>query len=291
MKARLLSFTLLAVGLIGPTTLLLVDPLRTAQASTPAAVPDPAQQIQHWGRLFRAGNVPALVQALVPASKWEQAKLGYELVRLQPTTAEDQARFRASIERFVAPDAAGRLMQELEPELEKLRPQAPGAVQMAFGAMQVALASPENTLDPEQRVALQAALPGFQQWASHTDFLSADTLRHALTLLTDAARGTGIRELDQIKALPLEGVLDRATPVLAAAKQALRLYGLDLDAIADSLVVQTLEQGIDTARVRTTVTVFGAPVWHDHELVLIEGRWYGKHLIDHVQIEGVARAD
>ena len=133
---------------------------------------------------------------------------------------------------------------------------------------------------------LQAALPGVQQWASSTDFLSSATMRQALTLLVDAARRTGINDLDQIKALPLEGVLDRATPVLAAAKQAVRLYGLDLDAVADSLQVEVLEIDTERARVRTTVTLFGAPVWHEHDLQLVEGRWYGKHAA--IQIGGDA---
>lgn len=292
MKAKLLSLALLTAGVIGPTTLLLTLNASTpAFASSAATAPDPAHQLQNWARLFRAGNVPAMAQAMVPASKWEQAKLVYELQRLQPTSAEDRAHFTQTIERFVAPDAVERLMTEIEPELEKARPQAPGALLMAFGAMQFAVASPESKLSDEQRATLQAALPGIQTWASGTDFLSSDTMRQALTLLTTAARGTGIRDLDQIKALPLEGVLDRATPMLAAAKQAVRLYGLDLDAIADSLVVETLEQGVDTARVRTTVTVFGAPVWHEHDLVLVEGRWYGKHMVDHLQVHDVARVD
>lgn len=283
MKRKVLTLALLAAGLIGgaSTVLLAQAPVAApkAQVVVPAGVPDPATQIENWARLFRAGNVSALAQALVPPSKWDKLRRTYELKRLEPTSAEDRAEFTEKLEQVLAPDAVDRYMAEIEPELEKARPQAAGAMLMAFGAMQLAVTSPESKLSDEQRAVLQAALPGVQEWASGTDFLSSDTMRQALTLLTDAARRTGLTDLDQIKALPLEGVLDRVTPLLAAAKQAVRLYGLDLDTVADSLQVDVLEIDGVRARVRTTVTLFGSPVWHEHELQLVEGRWYGKDAV------------
>jgi hypothetical protein len=282
MKAKVLSLALLAAGLVAPTSALLaVD--RAAPAVSAAAIntPDPAQQVREMARLFRAGDVTGMARALVPASKWEEAKLMWELHRLEPVSAQDQAEFAEKLAKITAPDAVDTLMAEIEPKLEEARPQAPGALLMAFGAAQMAVTSPDSHLTDEQRAALQSVLPGFQAWASSTDFLDAGTLRDALTLLTDAARRTGIGSLEQIKALPLEGVLDRTRPVLAAAKDAVQLYGLDLDAIVDSLQVDVLENDGRTARVRTTVTLFGAPVWHEHELVLVEGRWYGKHAVEH----------
>jgi len=41
----------------------------------------------------------------------------------------------------------------------------------------------------------------------------------------------------------------------------------------------------NTARVRTTVTVFDAPVSGEFELELVEGRWYGKHALEEIQID------
>jgi hypothetical protein len=206
----------------------------------------------------------------------------FELKRLDPTSEEDRAEFAEKIGKFTGPHAVEDLMVEIEPKLEQARPQAAGALLMAFGAMQMAVNSPESELTDEQRAALRSALPGIQQWASTTDFLSSDTMRQALNLLTDGVRRTGISDLDQIKALPLEAVLDRAGTVLLAAKDAVRLYGIDLDAVADSLQVEVLEIEGERARVRTTVTLFNAPVWHEHDLVLVEGRWYGKHAGIHI---------
>ncbi len=140
-------------------------------------------------------------------------------------------------------------------------------------------------MTPEQRATLQAALPGIQRWVTTTDFLSSTSMRQALTLVTDAARATGIGNLDQLKMLSFEEVLAKAGSVLAATKQAVRIYGLDLDAIAASARFETLAIEGTTARVRTTVTVFDAPVSGEIELELVEGRWYGKHALEEIHAE------
>jgi hypothetical protein len=241
--------------------------------------PDPAVEIYDLARSFRAADVSGLVQRLTPRSTWAKVRIAFEVHRNKPTSETDRAHFSEKIREFTAPDAVDRLMARIEPKLVEARPQFPGMVMMAIGGMNVAVRSSDNDLTDDQRKMLERALPGIGRWISSTDFLSSDSMRRALTLLTDAARNTGITDVDQLKALPLEGVLERASPMLVAAKNAARIYGIDLDAVADSLKVDVLERGNDTARVRTTVTVFGAPVWCDHDLVLIEGHWYGKHVV------------
>ncbi|WP_257386296.1 hypothetical protein [Tahibacter caeni] len=279
MKTKLLSLSLLAVALVGPSTLLAAAesaPVTVRAASLNA--PDPAMEIKHLAELFRAGDLAGLAQGLTPRRQWDQARAAYELQRNKPTSDAERARFAEKMQQFTAPDAVDQLMAKLEPELAKARPQAAGMLLMGMGALSVAVNSSETKLTDAQREALRGALPGIQRWVNTTDFFSVASLRRSLTVLTDAARRTGITDVDQLKALPLEGVLERAGPMLTAAKEAVRTYGIDLDAVADSLRVDVLERGQDTARVRTTITVFGAPVWAEHDLVLIDGHWYGKHV-------------
>lgn len=282
MKRTLLSLALLA-SVAGANSSLFAQPspVLSVQAASVVA-PNPAAQVEELARLFRAGDLTGLAQAMVPPSQWEEMRTAYEISRQQPISDEERARFEEKFARVVAPDAVDRLMAEIEPKLVEARPQAPGALLMAFGAMQVAIASPDSDLTDDQRAALQAAFPGIQAWAGSTDFLSSQVMRDALTLVTSAARNTGITSIDQLKALPLEAALDRAGTVFAAAKDAVRLYGIDLDAIADSLQVEVLDLNGDAARVRTTVTVFDAPISLEHDLLLVEGRWYGKDAIVHV---------
>jgi hypothetical protein len=288
MKRTLLSLALLAAGLVGGNAPLLAAD--TASAAKPAvatvAVPDPAAQLTQLARLFRAGDVGALVKAVVPPSRWEEVELTYQLAQLEPISDEDRAEFAAKLEKFTAPDAVDRLMAEIEPKLEEARPQLPGAILMAVGSAQMALNSPETRITEEQREALRAALPGFAEWVQTTDFLSSDTLREALTLMTEAARRTGIRDIEQARALPLAALFDHGSAMLAAGKRAVALYGIDLDQVADSLRVETLSVEGETARVRTTVTLFDAPVFVDHDLVLVEGRWIGKGMARSFEYRG-----
>lgn len=280
MKTKLLTMSLLLAGVIGAAqpSLAVEGPSATSHNVSTVA-PDPAQQIRDLSRKLRGNDLAGLISALVPPAKYQQMRQAYELARVKPTTAEDRAKFEQEYAKLVGPDAVDTLMAEIEPKLEEARPQAPGAVMMGIGALQMAVASPDAEMTEAQRAALRAALPGLQQWVTTTDFLSSQSMRQALTLITNAARNTGVANLDQLKMLSFEEVLAKAGSVLAASKQAIRIYGLDLDQIADSIDVQVLTIEGATARVRTTVTVFDAPIATEHELVLVDGRWYGKDAV------------
>ena len=245
-----------------------------APSKARVVAPDPVFQIKGWVHQFRVGDVAGLAQAMIPPARWEEVRSAYDIKRQKPIEDAERTHFAEQLERFTAPDAVEVLMAEIEPRLVDARAQWPGMLMMGMGAAQMAVASPDVDLSPEQRDALKRMLPGLQQWAATTDFLDAATLRQAFTLLADAVRRTGIRDLDMLRQLPLEAALDRAGPLLLAGKDALRLYGLDLDAVVDSLQVDVLANDGRSARVRTRVTVFGAAISGEHELVLIEGRWY-----------------
>ena len=291
MKTRALRLALLAAVTLTPVVIGAgYSAFSAAQAAT---IPDPAQQLEAMADLFRAGDLVGLTKAAIPPAHYEELKVAWELHRLVPAPERERAEFSEQIARVVAPDAVDQLMAEIEPKLAAHRPQAPGAVLMGLGALQLAATSPESELTDEQRAALTQALPRIQAWASSTDFLASDTMRDALTLLTDAARRTQIRDLDQLRALPLEGLLERAGGVFVAAKDAVSLYGIDLDLIAQTLRVDVLKQDGQDARVRATVTVFDAPLSAEFDLVLVDGRWYGKQTLQHWRDERrlQARAD
>ena len=286
MKLKPLSMSLMLAGAIAAAQpLMAASSAAVVPHATSQSVPDPAQQVREVVRSLRANDLAALVRATVPPAKLQEIRQAYELKRGEPTSPEERAEFEEKLARFTAPDAVDTLMAEIEPKLVEARPQVAGATMMGIGAAQMAIASPESDLTADQRATLQAALPGIQRWVTTTDFLSSTSMRQALTLITDAARSTGVANLDQLKMLSFEEVLAKAGSLLAASKQAVRIYGLDLDAIAASAQVETLAIEGSTARVRTTVTVFDAPVSGEFELELVEGRWYGKHALEEIDVE------
>src|SRR5688572_17830141 len=159
MKRKLLSLALIAAGLVGPAFPLLAAPAAAPSQTAAANVPDPARHVEDLARLFRAGDVSGLVHAMVPPSKWDEVLRHYERERAEPISEHDREEFAENIARITAPDAVDRLMAEIEPKLEEARPQYGGALLMAFGAMQMAVNSPDSHLTPEQRAQLEAALP------------------------------------------------------------------------------------------------------------------------------------
>lgn len=274
MKAIALS--LLIAGLLSPATELWAQNGVEARSVAARSAADPAQQVLNMARMLRSNDLLGLVQAAVPPRAYEEMRTAYELHRIEPTSESKRAEFAEKLAKLAAPDAVDQLMVELEPQLEEARPKAPSAILMGLGAAQLALLSDESDLTDEQREAFQRALPGFQDWATRTDFLSSSSLREALTLVTDAVRSTGIRDIDQFKSMSFEQAIMQAETLLAAGKEALLIYGLDLDAIADSMQVEVVSMDATTARVRTTVTVFDAPIFAEQDLVRLDGRWYGK---------------
>jgi len=277
MKSSRLSMSLLFVGLISAVNPAFAqESVNPASRSVSQSIPDPALQIRDLARVFRANDLGGLVNALVPPSQYQVMRQAYEMQRLQPITPAERKKFSEGIAKLTDANAVDKFMLEIEPKLVEARPKAMGALLIGMGALQVALASDDSELTAEQRAALQSAMPGIQKWAAETDFLSSISMRQAFSLLSDAARNTGVRSIDELKMLSFEQALSKAGTLLAASKQALYLYGLDVNAIADSLQVQVLKQEGKSARVRTTITIFDAPISSEMDLVLLEGRWYSK---------------
>ena len=275
-----LMFSLIVAGLTASAPLFAAAvevPSRTAGRQAA----DPAAQVRELARLARINDLGGLVRASVPQQLYDKMRSAYELHRHEPVSVQDGAEFAEGLGKFSAPDAVDQLMAEIEPKLVEARPKAPAAIMMGLGALQMAVLSEDNKLTAEQRASLQQMIPGLQRWANGTDFLSSLAMRQALTLVTDAVRGTGVRSLDDLRALSFEQVLGKAEPLFAAGKQALLVYGLDVDAIVDTMQVEVVSIDGSRARVRTTITVFDAPIAAEHDLVLIGDRWYGKHAVDH----------
>jgi hypothetical protein len=273
------ALSLLLASLCASTQPSFAQEREVSAVSQTITAPDPAQHIRALALGFRNNDLGALLSRAVPPAQYQKLRQAFEQKRLEPTTEVERQKFADELAKLTAPDAVDKFMLEVEPKLVEARPKAAGALLMGLGALQMAISTTDNKLSAEQREALQSAFPGIQRWASSTDFLNSESLRQAMTLLSNAARSTGVRSIDELKLMSFEQSLSKAGVMFGAAKQALQIYGLDINEIADSLRVETLSVDGATARVRTTVTLFGAPISKDHELVLIDGLWYGKDAV------------
>ena len=272
MRSTMLTLSLLACLGLAPQTLPAQTPATVAITAVAAA--DPSVQLQDLVRQFRSNDLTAIVRGSLPPAHYQTLLDKYEEARSKPISDKERADFAEGLQKLIAADAVDQLMAEIEPKMRERAVQSEGMILMGLGAMNMAVTSPDSDLTEEQRAMLKRALPGIEAWVIETDFFSVDTLRQALTLVADAARRTGISDLDQIRMLSFEQLLAHGGRLLGAGKQAVKLYGIDLDAIAASARVEVLELNGETARVRTTFTVFDAPLHFEQTLVLVEGRWY-----------------
>lgn len=272
MRSTMLTLSLLACLGLAPQTLPAQTPTMVAISAVAAA--DPSVQLQDLVRQFRSNDLAAIVRGSLPPAHYQTLLDKYEEARSKPISDKDRADFAEGLQKLIAADAVDQLMAEIEPKMRERAVQSEGMILMGLGAMNMAVTSPDSDLTEEQRAMLKRALPGIEAWVIETDFFSVDTLRQALTLVADAARRTGISDLDQIRMLSFEQLLTHGGRLLGAGKQAVKLYGIDLDAIVSTARMEVLEVEGDEARVRTTVTVFDAPLHFEQSLVLVEGRWY-----------------
>lgn len=278
MKRTILSIALLSVTFFAqPLFAQTAERVPTTRSS--AALTDPASDFRAIVRAVRNNDVAALVRAAIPGSKYQEMETAYELHRSKPTTDAERAKFEEKWSKFIAADAVDQWMAHIEPKLIEARPKVAGALLMGLGGLQIALASDDSGLSAEQRAQVEAMIPGFQRWAGATDFLSSVSMRQAAGFITDAARSSGIRTVDDFRNLSLQQALAKANPFLLAGKQALSLYGLNVNQILDTLRVEVISVQGATARIKTTITIFDAPISAEHEMALVEGHWYGKEAV------------
>ncbi|MCB1606408.1 MAG: hypothetical protein KDI71_05475 [Xanthomonadales bacterium] len=280
MKRTLLSSSILLACAFAAAQPVFAQTSTEAKPGTASiGVPNPAVHVREAVERLRANDLLGLAQVMMPPAQFQMLQGAYEIGRQEQPSDRQREKFAEFAAHYADANAVDKLMEEIEPKLVEARPKAEGAVLMGLGAMQMAISSPDADLSDEQRAALRLAMPGIERWVKSTDFLSSDSMRQALTLVTNAARATGIFSIEDLQQLSLEQALSQGSSVLAATKQALRIYGLDLDAIADSVYVEVLDVDGKSATVRTTVTIFEAPISKEMELVLVDGRWYGKEAV------------
>lgn len=256
-----------------------------AAATLAVSASTPAAAMQSINKAFQANDVAALLQASVPKSAYNEMKSKFEAKMAENTISDsDRKEFADGLAKITGPTAVDDLMAQIEPQLAAMKPQMAGMVAMGVAGAQMALSNPENsTLTDSQKATASAVLNGLQGWAMKTDFTDAGKVRAALTDISNAVKATGVTSLDQIKAMKFEELLGKASVVLAGLKKALGHYDLNLDAIVASQKVEVLSESGDTAKVKTTMTVFDVPVESEAEMIKVDGNWYAKDSVEGIK--------
>lgn len=252
------------------------------EASTAPAVVEakaqslgPAETLQATTDAFKSNDLGALLALTLPPGKLDEMKADWDKNRAEPITDEDRQEFADGWGKLVADGAVDKMMTEAEPQLQQMKQQLPMMLPM-FQGMATMSVSENTELSDDQKAAATGALNGLFTWAQSADLANSDKLRQALTIAHERGRSLNINSLDDVKALEFNQMLAKGSVMLGAVKEILNVYGLSLDDMAGSLKAEQVEATADTAKIRTSYTLFGQQISYDTEMVRQDGRWYSK---------------
>ena len=239
----------------------------TPAADAPVAAPDAT--ITQWVLALRRNDLALLYHALTPQLRAQLDKLW-----LQSATSPDadgDRQLNGGLGLLLAPNAIDLLVAQAEPELASLNPQdLVVGLQTAGGFLALAGSQPKEVKAGDPPALDYAALQGFLAdigtWIPSAGLNDPGKLRKAVTQLVAGAQALGVKNAVDVRALKIEEALHRLSAALPALKQALVVYGLDANALLDSVTVTVTGAdggggggGGDQRQLAIGFTAFGHP--------------------------------
>lgn len=239
---------------------------------------------------FRNNDLKALLTVSIPAAELDRIRADWDKQRAEPITDEERAEFAESWGKITAPDGVDKIMAEVEPQLAEMKPQLAGIIGMGQGMATMSIQQSTDLTDQQKTQATQF-MNGLSGWLGKTDFADPALMRASLTALAEGLRATGITKLDDIKTLSFEEMLVKAGPAVGGVKNALAAYGFSLDAIADSVKAEVVNETGDVAKLKVTYALFDAPMSFESEMQKVDGKWYGKDMLEQIEKAKAEKAD
>jgi hypothetical protein len=259
---------------------------KPAAVAAAAATPDGVvmAQVQY----LKAGNIDALIQNALPPGEYAKLKADFAKdINKDPITDEDRAKFTEQMNKLTGPDAEKQMWAELEPKLKEMdaqmAQQLPMMVAMGKGMISSSIQQNKDLTDAQKTQATQA-IDAFGNWVQTVKWTDPALAQKAIGVVCDTARKVGLKSLDEARALSYEQAMQKAGTVFLGVKSLLNVYGFSLDQTLDSIKAETLPGGTDAStKVKVSYSLFNTPLSAESDLVKIEGRWYGKDMLEQLK--------
>ena len=144
----------------------------------------------------------------------------------------------------------------------------------ALGLFAVQFIQQHGEYSDTEREHLSQVIAALSAWAAEAPLHDRKRAAQAITLLTVAAREARLDSAEDFAAAGIDAGLQRLRPVVTAGKQAMTLYGLDLDADIAAMDVTLHSQTGDAAKVRLQYALAGQPIDVVVDVERREERWY-----------------
>ncbi|MFT7530527.1 MAG: hypothetical protein ACI9FD_001532 [Gammaproteobacteria bacterium] len=251
-----------------------------------AQADEPDTLITNAVEALKSNDLATLVRSSLGDAEFQQLGEQWDTSRQQrlgEISEQDRAEFAGFMGLLLAPGSEEMILSMIEPKLAELQT---GLMQFValfqgMGAMQI---QQLTDVDAEAKQNLTAALNASAQWITTNDLANTDKARQAIQIVVEKARALEIKSLDDIANLSYQNMLNKAGEVLALARDVLTNYGISVDALLDSIEVETLSNDGSKANVVTRFEFLGTPQSIESTLINQDGRWVSEDALRQAQM-------
>jgi len=167
---------------------------------------------------------------------------------------EQNAQVNMFITQLTADGGIDNLMTSMvEPQLAQADPEQAAMMVQMMGGMFLS----DSSADSEEQKRTQEFLAAVAEHIRSCGIDDPANARQALQALADGIKQSGITKVEDLQQLELGQALAKLEPIFASSKQALGVYGFDIDAVLDSVTVEGVNGEGDSRKVDVKVTMFG----------------------------------
>ena len=157
------------------------------------------------------------------------------------------------------------------------------AAAKALGLFGVKFLQSDAALSAGERAHYAQLVAATSDWGGRAKLGDPKRARGAIARLTLAARQSGLREEADFRRFGMDESLRRLGPVVAALKDSLRTYDLDLDRSLDAMTLTLESQDGDRARVRMRYPLAAKTINAVVAVERIDGHWYVSDFLRHAR--------
>ncbi|MEQ1511814.1 MAG: hypothetical protein ABL934_03950 [Lysobacteraceae bacterium] len=270
----LAALLLLAVAGCGPA----------GQRIAPGAATEPVQAVALLTQHLRDNDLEAFAHDAVPsdlraplATAWQAGRTRWPL---------DELPFDQKIPGIVATLSADKADAQLRRSFDRQFANANTEIRAAasaLGLFGVKFLQSDDTLSAEESRHYAQLVSAMSEWGASAPLGDPKRGRGAIARLTLAARQTGLREEADFPRFGMDESLRRLRPLIAALKETLRSYDLDLDKSLDAMTLSLERQEGDRARVRMRYRLAGKAIDTVVAVERIDGHWYLSDFLRHAR--------
>ncbi|NOT87680.1 MAG: hypothetical protein HOP03_05815 [Lysobacter sp.] len=248
------------------------------------AATEPVQAVALLSQHLRDNDLQAFARDAVPpplraplAAAWQAGRTRWPL---------DELPFDQKIPGIVATLSADKADVQLRRSFDRQFANANTEIRAAasaLGLFGVKFLQGDDTLSAEERAHYAQLVSAMSEWGVRATLGDPKRGRGAIARLTLAARQTGLRDEADFPRFGMDESLRRLTPLIAALKETLRSYDLDLDQSLDTMTLSLESREGDRARVRMRYRLAGKAIDTVVAVERIDGHWYLSDFLRHAR--------